>query len=395
MFKIKKPNIYQLEQADDLYGNNSGVDFNVAKYISKTYKSTASYLHLEQKFKDEVLKFLFKNGQIISFNVDAEIKELKKDFNNFKSASFWFKYKNIYIRLSSENSSDGVLKEYLSNSYSGNIVKEAEIKRYKLTMVAPTCVQDFPYNDFEKFAVEPDECRIHLFIKNEYNEYNFEPLKVQKPEIDLELNYGKSFLKVDEIIQSRLKSINKGLFMFHGCPGTGKTTYIKYLASKINRDFIFVPTTMIETFTSDPNCLQYLIQKPNSVLILEDAEKAVVKRHGDNLDSSTISSLLNLTDGILSDILQISVIVTYNCAKNQIDNALKRKGRLQADYEFGLLGVDDAKKLAESLKYNSDAINSIESPMSLADVYNLGKDVEFKNVLVESENSERIVGFGK
>lgn len=61
------------------------------------------------------------------------------------------------------------------------------------------------------------------------------------------------------------------------------------------------------------------------------------------MDSSAVSSLLNLSDGILSDILKTSVIVTYNCPKQDVDDALKRKGRLQMDYEFSALSIGNSK----------------------------------------------------
>jgi SpoVK/Ycf46/Vps4 family AAA+-type ATPase len=181
--------------------------------------------------------------------------------------------------------------------------------------------------------------------------------------------------------------------MFHGLPGTGKTTYIKYLAGQIKRDFIYIPTTMIEYFTSDPNCLHTLIQKPNSVIILEDAEKAILKRLGDGMDSSAVSSLLNLSDGILSDILKTSVIVTYNCPKQDVDDALKRKGRLQMDYEFTALIEEDAKKLAKHLKYPKKVIEEkIKGPLTLSEIYNIEKETEFYG---ESKKEEqKRIGFG-
>jgi len=153
---------------------------------------------------------------------------------------------------------------------------------------------------------------------------------------------------------------------------------------------------MIENFTSDPNCLHTLIQKPNSVIILEDAEKAILKRHGDGMDSSAVSSLLNLSDGILSDILKTSVIVTYNCPKQDIDDALKRKGRLQAEYEFNALSVEDAKKLAKSLKYPKKFIEEkITEPLSISDIYNLEKEVDLYGNKNKKREPDRIIGFGK
>jgi hypothetical protein len=95
----------------------------------------------------------------------------------------------------------------------------------------------------------------------------------------------------------------------------------------------------------------------------------------------------------MSDIMKTSIIVTYNCSKHDIDDALRRKGRLQIDYEFGLLPVDDAKELAESLNYPNDFINKeITEPISLADIYNLQTKVDF---LDKKEKTNRIIGFGQ
>jgi len=397
MFNLHKYKIFDLDGCGELYLPKSDSDFNVTKYIYDKYKTAPSCLYLDDQFNESVLDYLFENGKLLRYSVNSNISPLFSDVRNFKTGTFWFKYKDVYIRLNTSRDDDDVDDVFLDIPIQFSRSKKSQkykTKTFSIWIFSPTSVQKYPIEDFNKFLIKSNDCRIHLFIKNEYNEYNFEPLKVSVPDINIGLNYGKHFVEIDKTIQDRLTENSKGLFMFHGNPGTGKTTYIKYLANTIKRDFIFIPTTMIESFTSDPNCLQYLLKKPKSVLILEDAEKAIVKRYGDNMDSSQVSALLNLTDGILSDMLQISVILTYNCPKNEIDSALKRKGRLQVDYEFKKLSVDDAKNLAKSLKFKTSLIESITSPMTLSDVYNMGKDVEFKNDLVEEE-VERIVGFGK
>ena len=149
---------------------------------------------------------------------------------------------------------------------------------------------------------------------------------------------------------------------------------------------------MLEYFTTDPNSLSILLRKPNSVIILEDAEKAILKRE-DGGSSSAVSSLLNLSDGIMSDIMKTSIIVTYNCSKHDIDEALRRKGRLQIDYEFGLLSITDAKMLANSLNYPADFVETeITKNTSLADIYNLQTKVDF---LDKKTKSNRVIGFGQ
>lgn len=395
MFKLSSNQIYEHNNDNlDLYNRSSGGDFNITRFILLTHKHSPCMFYSDEKYSDQILDFLFKNAILIKSTVTAKLSYITKNNKNFRGGSFWFYYKNVYVKVAvvgqddehfwEETDKDIRKKDYLNKE-----------KTYDLLIAAPSNVQEYPFDDFEPFVKNEKGSKIHLFIKNQYGDYNFEPIKVDLPEdINLELNYGKDFLEVDKQIQERLNSNTTGLYMFHGKPGTGKTTYIKYLASKIDRDFIYIPTTMIESFTSDPNCLSILITKPNSVLILEDAEKAILKRHGDTMDSSNVSSLLNLSDGILSNILKTSVILTYNCTKNEIDSALRRKGRLQADYEFKLLEVENAKKLAKHLKYSKKVMEKIIEPISIADLYNLDKDVDFSET-ISQEEKERIIGFGK
>jgi hypothetical protein len=403
MFKLKESKIYKHnEDNKDLYSLSNGNDFNITRFISKTYDCSPSFFFIDEKFNEDVFDFLLENSKLIKSSSTGKIKHLTKNYKHFRGGTFWFHYKDIYIKLSASGQEDDNMTMDVAGlpfnfDEDEKARKENKIntKKYDIMIAAPTSVQDYHFEDFEKFISKEEGSKVHLFIKNQYGDYSFEPISVNVPEnIDLELNYGSKFLETDKTIKERLTNNKSGLFMFHGLPGTGKTTYIKYLASQVDRDFIYIPTTMVETFTSDPNCLSVLIQKPNSVIILEDAEKAIMKRHGDGMDSSAVSSLLNLSDGIMSDILKTSVILTYNCPKNEIDSALRRKGRLQVDYEFGALPISDAKKLAKSLKYKKKTIDDITKPMSVADIYNLEKEVDL-NEEKTNEDKERIVGFGR
>ena len=402
----KKPSIKILKETT-YYRQTNENEFPIKNYITETYGYVPSYFFPEDTFSSDTLDFLIENGQLMSFSTNGYLKHVLVDIkDNFRSGSFWFSYKDIFIKITVKNESyntsddtmffnDGssaMMNEIFSNKKKGKAKIQTK-KTYSLLFCAPSDVNNYHLSDFEKFVmVDDEESKVHLFIKNQFGEYTFEPIAVNLPkELDLELNYGKRFLDVDKKIKERLVEKTNGLYMFHGPPGTGKTTYIKYLASCVDRDFIYIPTTMIEYFTSDPNCLHTLIQKPNSIIILEDAEKAILKRMGDGMDSSAVSSLLNLSDGILSDILKTSVIVTYNCPKQDIDDALKRKGRLQVEYEFDALSVEDATKLAKKLKFPKKFIeDKIKDPMSLSDVYNLEKEVEFYSKEKKTKEQPRI-----
>jgi hypothetical protein len=403
MFNLNPKEIYKHNSVNsDLYALQNGNDFNINRFITLTYGYSPSFLFLDEKFNEDLFDFLLKNAKLIKTSCTAKLTHVIKNYKNFRGGTFWFEYKNIYLKVSASGQDDenstmdiGGLPFGFDNDDKARVSNKISTKKYDLTIVAPSNIQDYHLEDFERFIAKEEGSKVHLFIKNQYGDYAFEPISVNVPDnIDLAMNYGSKFSEIDKTVQERLTNNKSGLFMFHGLPGTGKTTYIKYLASKVDRDFIYIPTTMVETFTSDPNCLSVLIQKPNSVIILEDAEKAIMKRHGDGMDSSAVSSLLNLSDGIMSDILKTSVILTYNCPKNEIDSALRRKGRLQVDYEFCALNVTDAKKLAKNLKYSKKTIDSITKAMSVADIYNLEKDVDLNEEKIK-DDTERVVGFGR
>jgi ATP-dependent 26S proteasome regulatory subunit len=75
---------------------------------------------------------------------------------------------------------------------------------------------------------------------------------------------------------------------------------------------------------------------------------------------------LNLTDGLLNDILNIQIIATFNTKLSNIDKALLRPERLIARKEFSELSIERGKILAEKININPDLINK---ELTLADIY--------------------------
>ena len=100
------------------------------------------------------------------------------------------------------------------------------------------------------------------------------------------------------------------------------------------------------------------------ILVIEDAENIVVDRDKDG--NSPVSALLNLSDGLLADCLNIQIICSFNTDISKIDSALTRKGRLIAKYEFKELEVQKAQQLSNKLGFNS----IISCPMNLTSIYN-------------------------
>ena len=189
-------------------------------------------------------------------------------------------------------------------------------------------------------------------------------LRILKPKLNIEDNYNDEFKEIHQTILRRLSKENdKGLVLLHGKQGTGKTSYIRYLISSLKKKIIFLPLNMAGEITS-PNLISVLVENPNSIFIIEDAENIIMDREKNG--QSPVSALLNISDGLLSDCLNIQIICSFNTDITKVDTALMRKGRLIAKYEFKELEVEKAQKLSRKLGF--DVI--INSPMTLTEIYN-------------------------
>ena len=154
------------------------------------------------------------------------------------------------------------------------------------------------------------------------------------------------------------------------------TTYIKYLTSLIeDKDIIFIPPSTAEAL-SEPSIIPFLMEHRNSILIIEDAEKVISDRENGG-SSIGVSNILNLTDGILGDCLNIQIIATFNMRKEKIDKALLRKGRLIAEHKFTNLTIDESNNLLKHIGKDK----KVNTPMSLADIYNIdSEDMRFEKI---------------
>jgi len=185
--------------------------------------------------------------------------------------------------------------------------------------------------------------------------------------IDIHELYNDDFADIDTLINESLHKEESGMVLLHGDPGTGKTTYIKHLICKHqDKQFIFIQNDFVRDLLK-PNFISFLLQNKNAILIIEDAEKVVVSREN-GMDDSVVSTILQLTDGLFSDFLNIKILCTFNTNIERIDKALLRKGRMIAKYKFATLTAEKTAALAKKLGHDN-----ISGAMTLADIFGLDK----------------------
>lgn len=212
-----------------------------------------------------------------------------------------------------------------------------------------------------------------------------------------DLHYGKGFMDFHTKVLERFQKEKKGLFLFHGSPGTGKTFYIRSLIRgliEMGKFVIYLPPDMVNQLAS-PEMMTFLTntimeksdEGKSCVILLEDAETLLVSRDGYSR-SNGISNLLNITDGLLNDMLSVQVIATFNTNLEDIDKALLRPERLIARKEFRPLSKEDAEILVKELGMEME----IKGSTTLAEIYSVKTDNE---ILVHDYQPERkTIGFG-
>ena len=278
-----------------------------------------------------------------------------------------------------------IIDKNLSNEYDNQIFEDG---LYKVNSVyyqndnpkAKEHLNSLFSEYIEKFISK--ESKVSILLKTQIG-LEIKTHSIKPYRIDFETMYNDDFFEIHSRVKNALTNDNKGVVLFHGIAGSGKTNYIKWLTSQIpNKKFIFVPTSMIGSLT-DPTFIGLLIDNKNSVLVLEDCENYIAERTALNSNTDVVSSILNIADGMLSDVLECQLICTFNSDISKIDSALLRKGRLIAEYKFKELTVEKCNKYLQS----TDREFIVDKPYSLAELTNI--DVKE----LKEQNKQTKIGF--
>lgn len=322
--------------------------------------------------------FVLKNNSAPhSKRLTAKINSLK--FYNAIKQNFEEKYSISLIKeekFRTKDFSDG--KSYLSGELNtfislNDLIMIDTYENYSVILYHTTIEE----SEIQKIllifkdAILEEDCSKSTFsmITIENNMLDLMNFDISKKEYDIITHYNKDLVdKTPDIISFLTSKDSSGLLLFNGIPGTGKTSYLRYLIQQCNARFIYLPLNLFNQLCN-PNFLQFIGSYPNSILILEDSEELIRSRNISST-SSGISNLLNLGDGLLADAYRLKIICTFNCNINQIDSALLRKGRLFFKYEFEKLSVEQSNNLFKKLSIDKET----SIPLSLAEIYGVDSD---------------------
>lgn len=161
-------------------------------------------------------------------------------------------------------------------------------------------------------------------------------------------NYEASVNKTYDRV---VKEFNSGkpyarLSVITGPTGTGKTHVMTSLVAALSKQrCIYVPSTLVGELDT-PAFMRCMIEQKNAgggiVLLIEDGDLCLRDRTKFPEDVGKMTAMLNLTDGFLAKALDLRIVISTNLSYEDMDDAVKRDGRLFAHMKIGNLDADRA-----------------------------------------------------
>lgn len=134
-------------------------------------------------------------------------------------------------------------------------------------------------------------------------------------------------------------------YLFHGLPGSGKTSLAAALAGDLHMDLYLL--NIGGSGMNDEKLSSLMADiRPGSMIVMEDIDCTVPDREAQP-NRVTLSGLLNCLDGIMSR--EGCVIVMTTNHREHLDTALIRPGRVDYDLEFSYATEDQKQRLTIAL----------------------------------------------
>lgn len=225
-------------------------------------------------------------------------------------------------------------------------------------------------------------------------------------------NYTDAANKDYDYIIDDLKSKDPSgrVVILDGPTGTGKTHMVRaILMDAPNAMFVIVPPNMVASI-GGPELIPLLLRtkedygkKGPIILVLEDADQCLAPRAADNM--SSISSILNLGDGIFGSLFNVRIIATTNAKAKDIDLAIIRDMRLSkrisvqpmqykdANAIYKRLFNDDSKEMPKPEVVDRDRMKPLneKTTFSLAEIYKAARDNGWRpKQIVEDDDKKEV-----
>lgn len=165
---------------------------------------------------------------------------------------------------------------------------------------------------------------------------------------NIELFYSSgTFKNVNKIIKS-IKNNNKGISILYGERGTGKTSIIPYIADKLDRIVIYIPNNLIDLVLNSNDFKTFLRTYSKPIIVIDDSENVFNEVYSKT--NIYTNNILELVDGLLSDVIELNVILIANGGLEDLDPILLDANSFIDSVEFKFLDPKESKNLSKHIK---------------------------------------------
>lgn len=363
------------ENIDDLIGNelyesnNSTVSINVTNDDS----STNDFLICWEKFGSRPNRLLIQNTYST------------KLFNS--ALSDFISEKNVYTEVVPDSEeliiNDQIFAKLDEGCYVSYVVVDRNMDNSFIDGVL------FLYSDgfdgVQKYIDLLNECLID-FEEDSDNKLNtitlsqngleIEPINFHDIDMEnIDNYYSSDTFKSTEKVIKKIKKKERGLTILYGDRGTGKTTIINYVATKLDRIVIFIPNNMIDHTINNPEFRKFLKRYDKPILVIDDCELILNEMY--NKSNLTTTNLLQMVDGFLASTVDVNVVLVFNTDdEDKIDHNLLECNNIIDVVEFTSLSAkeaNDLSKLVGGKKYKTDVrMIDVINKNSVEEITNIG-----------------------
>jgi hypothetical protein len=176
-----------------------------------------------------------------------------------------------------------------------------------------------------------------------------EPIHKAETEECTESFYNsQTFKEINKVIK-KIKKSDRGLSVFYGERGTGKTSIINYLADKLDRQIIFIPNNYIDHTINHPEFKRFLRKYNRPIIIIDDCE--MIFNEVFNRSNITVNNLLQLIDGFLANQIDVNIVTIFNVDDwSEIDHSLVECNNLHGIVKFNYLSEKESEDLSVHLE---------------------------------------------
>jgi SpoVK/Ycf46/Vps4 family AAA+-type ATPase len=225
------------------------------------------------------------------------------------------------------------------------------------------------------FVVEIEEVKTKLsYVSNSTSGLILEPMDLMVADYEnIELYFNDSTLKQAKKLIKKINKLEKGISIFYGKRGTGKTTLLSHILDSIDKNSIFIPISMVDSTINNPTFKDVL--EADSVIIIDDCEILNSDLYGKS--SLTFANILQMVDGFFSDEIAVNIILSFNVEnEDDIDEEI-----LESNNLIDIIKIEELKKskaidLGKHLKIK----NKIDTPLLLIDILKERFDVTPINI---------------